>query len=308
MGYFDEKEPKSNQLDKLVESANTEIHKMAGIPKKFFGKEKQYEDVDIVQLNNINQTYIDKGGKENVIFKDFNFKIKDVKDKGQFVVIVGASGCGKSTILRYIAGLQKPTSGDIILNGQMQTEKDRVGMVFQQYSSLPWRTVLDNVAFPLELQGVPKEERIEKAMKMIKLVGLSGHEYKYAQYPILSGGQLQRIALARNLVAGNEMLLLDEPHSGLDITTKLEMDNLLCDIWADLNKTVDSTFVMVTHDLTEAVYLADEIYVMDANPGRIVEELHLDLPLERNATIKRTKQFTDYVHYLEDLMMKIEKK
>ncbi len=207
-------------------------------------------------------------------------------------------------MLRYIAGLQKPTSGEVILNGQPQTNEDRIGMVFQQYSSLPWRSVLDNVAFSLELQGVPRYEREEKAMEMIKLVGLEGHEYKYAQYPILSGGQLQRVAIARNLVGGSEVLLMDEPFGALDISTRLNMQDLLCNIWTKMPG--DPTVMLVTHDLSEAVYLADEIVVLKANPGEVVENLHIDLPLEREKSLKRTKQFTDYVHYLEDIMMKIE--
>ena len=262
--------------------------------------ELEYNDIDIINLNNINQVYGDNGVK---VFDNFNFSIKDVKTTGQFVVLVGPSGCGKSTILRYIAGLQKPTSGDIIIRGKKQTEKDRIGMVFQQYSSLPWRSVIDNVALPLEIQGISKEERYERAYEMVKLVGLEGHEYKYAQYPILSGGQLQRVALARNLVANDNILLLDEPHSGLDVRTKLEMDNLLASLW---NKIIDRdpTFIMVTHDLNEAVYLADDIFLMTANPGLVSEKIHIDLPVERNAELKRTKKYLDYVYYLENKLFK----
>ena len=320
MGYFEEEKKQSKETTKKFDGEKTVADKIVDevkkvVPKGNFGfhtdktekkNTSRYEDVDIIQLKKVNQVYSEKDGTEHTIFKDFDFSIKDVKDKGQFVVIVGASGCGKSTILRYIAGLQKPTSGEIIINDEPQTEDDRIGMVFQQYSSFPWRTVLDNIAFPLELQGVPVDERRERAKEMIELVGLKGHEFKYAQYPILSGGQLQRVALARNLIAGNEILLLDEPHSGLDITTKLEMGDLLCNIWDTLNKDRDTTFIMVTHDLNEAVYLADEIYVMDANPGRVVEKIQINLPYKRDKSIKRTKQFTEYVHYLEDLMMKIE--
>ena len=251
--------------------------------------ELEYNDIDIINLNNINQVYGDNGVK---VFDNFNFSIKDVKTTGQFVVLVGPSGCGKSTILRYIAGLQKPTSGDIIIRGKKQTEKDRIGMVFQQYSSLP-----------LEIQVISKEERYERAYEMVKLVGLEGHEYKYAQYPILSGGQLQRVALARNLVANDNILLLDEPHSGLDVRTKLEMDNLLASLW---NKIIDRdpTFIMVTHDLNEAGYLADDIFLMTANPGLVSEKIHIDLPVERNAELKRTKKYLDYVYYLENKLFK----
>jgi len=274
------------------------------VQQLFKPHEVQYNDVDIIQLNDINQFYFD-GGQKRVVFDQMNFVIKDAKTTGQFVVIVGPSGCGKSTILRYIAGLQKPTSGDIIIYGKKQTSKDRVGMVFQQYSSLPWRSVLDNVALPLEIKGVKRQEREERAMEMIKLVGLEGHEYKYAQYPILSGGQLQRVALARNLITGDKIMLLDEPHGALDMKTKLEMDNLLASIWQKIIDK-DPTFIMVTHDLNEAVYLANDIYVMSANFGKVVEMIHIDLP-DRNRDIKRTKQFLDYVNYLEDQMMELKK-
>lgn len=177
-------------------------------------------------------------------------------------------------------------------------------MVFQQYSSLPWRTVLDNVSLPLELKGIDKKERIEMSMDMIKLVGLDGHQNKYAQYGILSGGQLQRVALARNLVMKEKILLLDEPHGALDMKTKLEMDGLLVDIW---NKIInqDPTFIMVTHDINEAVYLANDIYIMSSNPGKIDEWIHIDLP-ERNREIKRSKQFIEYTSYIEDRMMKFK--
>ena len=131
-------------------------------------------------------------------------------------------------------------------------------MVFQQYSSLPWMTVLENVGLALKFQGVSKDERNERAMELIRLVGLEGHEYKYAQYPTLSGGQLQRVAIARSLLASPEILLMDEPFGALDIKTRLSMQDLLTNIWHQFQ----STIVFVTHDISEAVYLADDIYIM----------------------------------------------
>ena len=268
--------------------------------KKIGGENREFKDVNIITLKNIDQVYYD-GKTKNVVFDKLNFEIKDDLKTGQFVTILGQSGCGKSTILRYIAGLQKPTSGSIEIYGKEQKPNDRVGMVFQQYSSLPWRTVLNNVALPLELKGIAKKDRVEMAMEMIKLVGLDGHQDKYAQYGILSGGQLQRVALARNLIMKEKILLLDEPHGALDMRTKLEMDNLLVDIW---NKIVDQdpTFIMVTHDINEAVYLANNIYIMSNNPGKIDEWIHIDLP-ERNREVKRSKAFLDYTSYIEDKMM-----
>ncbi len=257
---------------------------------------------EIISLNNITQTY-HNSDKATTVFKDLNLKIEDEKDSGQFVVLVGASGCGKSTILRYIAGLQKPTSGEIYLKGNLQTDDDKIGMVFQQYSSLPWRTVIDNVAIALELKGVSKSERYAKAKDMIKLVGLSGHENKYAKYPILSGGQLQRVAIARNLIANSEILLMDEPFGALDVNTRLKMQDSLLDIWG--KSSFDPTIILVTHDLSEAVYLGRQVIVMESNLGKISEIISIDLPVERDSSIKRTKKFSDYVHYLEDKMQQL---
>ncbi len=257
---------------------------------------------EIITLNNITQTY-HNSDKATTVFKDLNLTIKDEKNSGQFVVLVGASGCGKSTILRYIAGLQKPTSGEIYLKGNLQTDDDKIGMVFQQYSSLPWRTVIDNVALALELKGVSKSERYAKAKEMIKLVGLSGHETKYAKYPILSGGQLQRVAIARNLIANSEILLMDEPFGALDVNIRLKMQDSLLDIWG--KSTFDPTIILVTHDLSEAVYLGRQVIIMEANPGKISEILPIDLPVDRDSSIKRTKKFSDYVHYLEDKMQQL---
>lgn len=254
---------------------------------------------DIIELKNINKTY--DGGKSYVI-KDLNFLVEDKPNQGQFVVILGLSGCGKSTLLRFISGLQNPTSGEILIKGKPKDENTRIGMVFQQYSSFPWLSVLDNVALGLKYKGVPKKQRHEKAMEMIKIVGLDGHEKKYAKYPTLSGGQLQRIAIARSLVADPEILLMDEPFGALDLNTRLQMQDLLCEIWTKLQ----STIIFVTHDLPEAVYLGDDIYIMRACPGMIVEKIAVDLPLKRSRDIKHTSAFMDIVNTVESRMVSIQ--
>ncbi len=253
---------------------------------------------NIVEMRGIGQSY--DGGK-NWIIKDLDFLIEDKPDQGQFVVILGMSGCGKSTILRYIAGLQKPTEGEVKLAGQPISEKVRASMVFQQYSSLPWMSVLDNVALGLRYKGMSKAERNDKAMEMIEMVGLAGHEKKYAQYPKLSGGQLQRVAIARSLLANPEILLMDEPFGALDINTRLQMQDLLSGIWRKFHPTI----IFVTHDIPEAVYLADDIYIMKSAPSRFVEHIDIDLPLERNRYTKRDPHFTELVHAVEDRMMKV---
>jgi NitT/TauT family transport system ATP-binding protein len=254
---------------------------------------------DVIELKNICQSY--DGGKTFII-KDLNLLIEDKTSTGKFVVLLGVSGCGKSTVLRFIASLQQPSSGEIFINGKPRDPKTIVGMVFQQYSSFPWLSVLDNVALGLEFKGVAKKERYSRAMEMIKLVGLEGQEKKYAQYPTLSGGQLQRVAIARSLISSPEILLLDEPFGALDIHTRLKMQELICQIWTKLR----TTMIFVTHDIPEAVYLGDEIFIMRSNPGMIAERIIVDLPYERNASMKREKRFTDQVYNIEDKLKTIQ--
>jgi len=252
---------------------------------------------NIIELRDISQSY--DGGK-NWIIQDLDFLIEDKPNQGQFVVLLGMSGSGKSTVLRYMAGLQKPTKGTVLVKGA-EVDNQRVSMVFQQYSSLPWMTVLDNVGLALKFKGVSKKERDEKAMELIKLVGLEGHEQKFAQYPTLSGGQLQRVAIARSLLANPEILIMDEPFGALDVKTRLTMQDLLTNIWRQFQ----STIVFVTHDISEAVYLADDIYIMKSQPSKIVEHIHVDLPIERNRLTKRDPNYIALVHEVEDKMISV---
>jgi NitT/TauT family transport system ATP-binding protein len=253
---------------------------------------------DIIELRNINQSY-DNG--KTLIIKNLNLLIEDKPNQGQFIVILGASGCGKSTILRYVAGLQKPTSGEILIKGVPRTDKDRIGMVFQQYSSFPWMTVIENVGLGLKYKGISEKETRDKAMEMIKIVGLEGHEKKFAKYPTLSGGQLQRVAIARSLLVNQEILLMDEPFGALDTYTRLKMQDFLIEIWEKVHPTI----ILVTHDIAEAVYLGDDIYIMSANPGEIIEHIVDDLPQHRTREIKRDKKFVEMVYHIEDKMMQL---
>jgi NitT/TauT family transport system ATP-binding protein len=257
----------------------------------------------VLELRNIKQVYNNDDGKEFVVFDNFNMRIEDYPDIGQFAVIMGKSGCGKSTILRYWTGLQKPTSGDILIGGQPITENQNIPMVFQQYSSLEWMSVLDNVALPLILKGTPKQEAREKAMEMIKIVNLEGHEKKYAKIPQLSGGQLQRVAIARSLVANPSTLFLDEPFGALDGSTRAKMQFFLLDIFrkeeiANLNPTI----VLVTHDPREAVLLGDDIFILEAGPGKIIKHIRPELPKDRDKSIRKTLKFTEVVAFIEDVM------
>ena len=250
---------------------------------------------DVIELKGVSQSY--DGGKSFII-KDCDLLIEDTTQRGKIIVVLGVSGCGKSTLLRYICGLQKPTTGSVIINGKPTGSHVPIGMVFQQYSSYPWLTVLENVELGLKYKGVPKKEMKHRAMEMIQLVELSGQEHKYAKYPTLSGGQLQRVAIARSLVAAPEIILFDEPFGALDINTRLKMQDLICSLFQKINVTI----VMVTHDISEAVYLGDEIFIMRASPGKIVKNIPVTLPYDRDKTIKRDKRFLDLTYEVEDAL------
>ena len=253
---------------------------------------------NIIELRNISQSY---DGGQSYIMQDLDFLVEDKPSQGQFVVILGMSGSGKSTLLRFIAGLQDPTSGKIFVKGKPVTRENRVSMVFQQYSSLPWMTVLENVGLALKFRGVSKKERDEQAMDMIETMGLAGHEHKYAQYPTLSGGQLQRVAIGRSLLANSEVLLMDEPFGALDVKTRLQMQDLLTSIWQKYHPTI----VFVTHDISEAVYLADDIYILKSAPSKFAAHIHVDLPFNRTRETKREKRYIELVHQVEDLMVQV---
>lgn len=255
----------------------------------------------VIDLKDIDQTY---NNGASFVLQDLNFAVLQDEKKGKFISLLGASGSGKSTILRYISGLQTPSSGSILVNGVPPGKKNRVAMVFQEYSSMPWYTVLDNVSLALDYKGISKKDRYQQAMEMIELVGLTGHESKYAQIPALSGGQLQRVAIARSLLANNRILLMDEPFGALDINTRLQMQDLLLSIQEKFKMYV----VFVTHDISEAVYLSDTIYMMKTPPSRIVLEQEINLPEHRTHELKRSVAFMDYVHSVEDSMIKLSEK
>ena len=178
-------------------------------------------------------------------------------------------------------------------------------MVFQQYTSFEWKTVLQNVALPLILKGIPKNEANEKAMDMIKIVGLDGHENKWAKYPILSGGQLQRVAIARNLVVNPQILLMDEPFGALDTVTRKQIQVFLRSIFE--NAKIDPTVIFVTHSESEAVFLSTDIYILDSGPANIRHHFKIDLPQNRNDSVRYSTEFTDYVNKLGSLLEDLKK-
>lgn len=266
-------------------------------PVKMFNTELP----DIIELKDIKQSYKDPDGTERVVIDGLNLLIEDLPGKGEFVVILGSSGCGKSHILRYICGLQTPTSGEVLISGRPRLQTDYVGMVFQSYSSFEYYTVLQNVELGLRYRGVPKKERYDKAMEIIKKVGLDGHENKFAKYPNMSGGQLQRVAIARSLAYESRILLMDEPFGALDVETRGHMQELIAKIWLSITPTI----IMVTHALDEAVYLGDRIYVMGGKPSNIIKEFISPLPLERNRMMKRDPKFLHAVQEIDDYMMSL---
>jgi NitT/TauT family transport system ATP-binding protein len=208
-------------------------------------------------------------------------------DAGRFVVIVGPSGCGKTSLLMMMAGLRHQTSGALDVQGKPMTapDPDRVGVVFQEASLFPWLTALDNIGFPLDLRGTPRTDRNARATEMLNLVGLQGFGTRYPHE--LSGGMKQRVSIARGLVQDPPVLLMDEPFAALDEQTRMTMGHELLRIWSQTEKTV----VFVTHSLTEAVYLADEVLVMSARPGRIIDRIAVALPRPRTYDMMGTETF-----------------
>lgn len=259
----------------------------------------KFNPVDIINLINISQVYADSN-PPNTVFLDFNLSIKDLARQGQFITLMGKSGCGKSTLLRYISGLQEPTAGEVYLYGTKRTDTHRIPMVFQQYTSFEWKTVLENVALPLILKGIPKNEANERAMERIKIVGLLGHENKWAKYPTLSGGQLQRVAIARNLVVNPQILLMDEPFGALDTVTRKQMQVFLRSLFE--NAKIDPTVILVTHSESEAVFLSTDIYILGSNPATIRHHVQVDLPDKRDDSIRYTTEYSDYVNKIGLLM------
>ena len=224
-----------------------------------------------IEIKNINKSF-DGRGKNLSVLEEISLTIDD----GELVCLLGPSGCGKTTLLRLIAGLDHPTSGEIIANGELveKPSGDRA-VIFQQYSLFPWLTVLQNVTFGLEISGGSKEENIQAAERYLKSVGLL--EFKDSYPHELSGGMKQRVAIIRSLLNHSPILLMDEPFSALDMQNRHKLQEQLIGVW----KRFENTIVFVTHDVDEAVYLADKIVLLDKNPGKIAEIISVDLERPR---------------------------
>jgi NitT/TauT family transport system ATP-binding protein len=238
-----------------------------------------------LELRGISMLYTRRGRRFEAL-RNVSLRV----DPGQFISIVGASGCGKTTLLRIVDGLVAPTRGEVRVDGRAVTTPgpDR-GFVFQQDALFPWRTVLDNVIFGLEVQGKSKREARERADGLIRLVGLAGFEQHFPHE--LSGGMRQRANLARALTIDPDILLMDEPFAALDAQTREIMQAELLRIWRSNRKTV----LFVTHQIDEAVYLADRVVVMTSRPGQIKAVLEVDIPRPRDLSVKRTPVFLELV-------------
>jgi len=213
--------------------------------------------------------------------------------EGEFVSIIGPSGCGKSTLLRIIGGLIRSYEGEVLIRGKrVWGPHPAIAMVFQEESCFPWRTVLGNVEFGLEMRGVPKRQRRRRCQEVIDLVGLSGFENRYPAE--LSGGMRQRVAIARALVLEPAILLMDEPFGSLDEQTRIILGEELLRIRDELGQTI----LFVTHNISEAVQLSDRVLVMTARPGRVKEELNIDLPRPRDSTVIASERFGKFVGQL----------
>ncbi|MBS7701314.1 ABC transporter ATP-binding protein [Chelatococcus sp. YT9] len=227
--------------------------------------------------------------------------------EGELLVLLGPSGCGKTTLLRMIGGLIEPTSGNLLVEGRplwrdgaRQNEVlSELGMVFQEANLFPWLTIEDNVALPLELKGVPKAERRAAAAKLLKMVGIGGFEKRWPRE--LSGGMRQRAAIARALSYDPHILLMDEPFGALDAMTRDQMNLELQRIWSETGKTV----VLVTHSISEAVFLADRIVLLSPRPGKIDTIVDVDLPRPRTGETQGSPAFQDYVRRLHHRLAEI---
>lgn len=239
-----------------------------------------------VEVSELNYATLDRKGRRIDILQNVDLRVRE----GEFIAIVGPSGCGKSTLLNIIAGLKPYADGKVkVLGAPAHGIDPDVGYMFQTHALLPWRTVRRNVELPLELTGVPRVERLHRATEILRQMGLAGFEDHYPAE--ISGGMRQRVSLARTLVAGPRLLLMDEPFGALDAQTKLLIQELFIEYWERHRRTV----IFVTHDLAEAISMADRVLVMSARPACFKAEYMVGLPRPRSlADVRSTRQFTEF--------------
>ena len=259
----------------------------------------------IVEFRNVTKTY-GKGKNAFTAVKDINFVVEDIPDIGEFVAILGPSGCGKSTVLRMIAGLtpqHPPTHGEVLVRGNpvLGPGASR-GMVFQDYTSFDHMTVLKNVAFGLECRGVPKKEREETAREWIHKVGLNVTKDSNKYPHELSGGMRQRVAIARTLALHPDIILMDEPFGALDPSTRMKMQDLLIELWRELEATV----FFITHSNEEAVFLGDRIHLLSSSPGTLLREIQVPAPDRPSKEMQAEGEFLEYVFDIRNTIETLE--
>lgn len=250
-----------------------------------------------LRVSNLSVSYLSKTGDPVPAVDSVSFDIADKPGVGEIVVFLGPSGCGKSTILKCIAGLLPANIGTIEIDGALiqGVSRDR-GMVFQSYTSFAWLSVQQNVEYGLTLAGIPKKERAERALETLRQVGLLEYAKRYPKE--LSGGQKQRVAIARSLVNNPRLLLMDEPFGALDPNTRWGMQSLILDI----SRTADNTILFVTHDVSEAVYVADTVFVLSTRPARILHREDVPVFAERDLALKQTQKFREIESHLLELL------
>jgi NitT/TauT family transport system ATP-binding protein len=249
-----------------------------------------------LEIDGITKIYR-QGNNGLPVLENFSLQVKDL----EFLVLLGPSGCGKSTLLRIINGIETCDGGRILIDGQdvTGTTGNGRGMVFQSFELFPWRTVLDNVAFGLEVAGVEKQQRLAQARECVNLVGLSAFENAYPHQ--LSGGMQQRVGIARALAIKPSILLMDEPYGALDVQTRDLLQDELLNIWERERKTV----VFVTHSIEEALYLADRIVVMSPRPGRIAQMIDVPFARPRRDEIKTDPEFLKLRRHIWESLKKM---
>jgi NitT/TauT family transport system ATP-binding protein len=246
-----------------------------------------------IVLKDVSRTFVTARGEKVDALRDVNLEVEDAytsdgRDVGEFRVILGPSGCGKSTILRMVAGLDRPDKGQVLVNGKPVTGpgRDR-GMVFQKYTSFPWLCVADNIAYGMKINGMPAADQAKTIQHLLEATGLTPFARAYPD--TLSGGMQQRLAIARTLAVRPQIILMDEPFGALDAQTRGDMQELLLRIWTETACTV----LFVTHDVEEAVYLADRIFVMSARPGTVVEDIPVPFGRPREPSLKQERRFRE---------------
>ncbi|MFT3780754.1 MAG: ABC transporter ATP-binding protein [Nibricoccus sp.] len=246
----------------------------------------------VLDVQNLGRAFVGENGPVTAL-RDVSFQVH----RREFLCVIGPSGCGKSTLIRMVAGLDYPTSGRMLLDGKEVSGPgpDR-GMVFQGYTLFPWRTVTENVMFGLQMQGMDSTQASSEARQWIQLVGLSRFENAYPAQ--LSGGMKQRTAIARALAANPRILLMDEPFGALDAQTRAQMQTHLLEIW----RNVDVTILFITHDLDEAILLADRILVLKANPGEVQEVIEVPVPRPRGLAQLNSPEFLATRRRLDELI------